>query len=89
MEREDHDAQMSPSAEMNEMRELPQKISTEEDTSDSEMSCLAVDDSPRSRRLKLDNAQRGMTLDQMDHWQISSIKRTLILASATSGSVDI
>ena len=58
MEREDHDA-----------RELPQKpiTTTEDDTSDSEMSCLAVDDSPRARRLKLGTTQRGMTLDQMDH----------------------
>jgi hypothetical protein len=70
MEREDQDAQISPLAEM---KELPQKISTEEDTSDSDMSCLVVDDSPRSRRLNLDNAQRGMTLDQMDH--LRGVKR--------------
>ena len=64
MEREDHDA-----------RELPQKpiTTTEDDTSDSEMSCLAVDDSPRARRLKLDTAQRGMTLHQMDH--LRGVKR--------------
>jgi len=67
VEREDHDA-----------RELPQEAITttdtrEEDTSDSEMSWLAVDDSPRARRLKLDTAQHGMTspsgaaTDQMVH----------------------
>ncbi len=37
------------------------------------ISCLAVDDSPRARRLKLDTAQRGMTLDQMDH--LRGVKR--------------
>ncbi len=64
MEREDHDA-----------RELPQNTitTTEDDASDGEMSCLAVDDSPRARRLKLDTAQRGMTLDQMDH--LRGVKR--------------
>ena len=64
MEREDHDA-----------RELPQKpiTTTEDDTSDSEMSCLAVDDSPRARRLKLDKLVYGMTSDQMVH--LRSVKR--------------
>ena len=70
MEREDHDA-----------RELPQEAitTTEEDTSDSEMSCLAVDDSPRARRLKLDKLVYGMTspsgaaTDQMLH--LRGVKR--------------
>ena len=64
MEREDHDA-----------RELPQEaiISTDDGTSDSEMSCLAIDDSPRARRLKLDKLVYGMTSDQMVH--LRSVKR--------------
>ncbi len=64
MEREDRDA-----------RELPQEAitTTDNDTSDSEMSCLAVDDSTRARRRKLDKLVYGMTSDQMVH--LRGVKR--------------